>query len=101
MQHIDLKVEIESSVDGLLKLVKLYCRKRITGTIYYIVSDFNEFKGNNRDEQNNSRQIINNSKELLDLDSAVELLNREYHDLYEVSLYIFRAFKKETIIEIQ
>jgi hypothetical protein len=48
-----------------------------------------------------SRNRANNSKNLLTLDSAVEILQKEFNDLYDVTLYIFRANTKETILEIQ
>lgn len=101
MEHNDLKIRIWSSVEGLLKLAKIHCWNSISGTIHYIVSDFNEFKGDNYSEHMKCRQRINSSKELFDLDAAVSILLPEYYDLYDVNLYIFRSFKKETIVEIQ
>ncbi|AZA83331.1 hypothetical protein C1637_21620 [Chryseobacterium lactis] len=65
------------------------------------MSDSNELTGENLKERDEFRKRINNSKELLDLDSAAELLSKEYSDLYDVNLYIFRSFKRETIIEIR
>ncbi|STC99880.1 hypothetical protein [Chryseobacterium carnipullorum] len=35
------------------------------------------------------------------LDAAIELLKKEYPDLYDINLYIFKALHKETVIEIQ
>ncbi|WP_241286329.1 hypothetical protein [Chryseobacterium arthrosphaerae] len=97
----DLNKSIQNSVDRLLRLAKMSCRNTISGNIFYIVSDFNEYKGENGTEQRRLRNRINNSKELLDLDAAVEILKKDYHDLYDINLYVFRSFKRETIIEIQ
>lgn len=97
----DLNKNIQNSVDCLLRLAKMSCRNTISGNIFYIVSDFNEYKGENGTEQRGLRNRINNSKELLGLDAVVEILKKNYHDLYDVNLYIFRSFKRETIIEIQ
>jgi len=97
----DLSKNIQNSVDNLLRLAKMSCRNIISDNIFFIISDFNEYKGENNTEPIELRSRINNSKTLLDLNSAIEILNKDYHDLYDVNLYIFRSFKRRTIIEIQ
>ncbi|MDR3025180.1 hypothetical protein [Chryseobacterium sp.] len=101
MNREDLKDNINICIANLLQLAKIYCCNTISPNLFYILSDFNEFEGKNFTEQRMSRNRINNSKTLLTLDSAVEILQKEFNDLYDVTLYIFQANRKETIIEIQ
>ncbi|WP_431609381.1 hypothetical protein [Chryseobacterium sp. 'Rf worker isolate 10'] len=100
MNQEDLKNNIEFCINNVLKLAKVHCRNTVSTNLFFIVSDFNEF-GLNFPEYRASRSRINNSKTLLDLDSAVEILYKEMNDLYDIILYIFRVNKYETILEIQ
>ena len=100
MNQEDLKNNIEFCVASVLKLAKVHCWNIVSDNLFFIVSDFNEFESGFR-EYRASRSRINNSKIVLDLDSAIEILHREMEDLYDVILYIFRTNKNETILEIQ
>jgi len=93
-----LKDSINICITNLLGLAKINCWNSISPNLFFILSDF---KGVNSTEHNMSRNRANNSKNLLTLDSAVEILQKEFNDLYDVTLYIFRANTKETILEIQ
>ena len=97
----NLSERIQSSVDNLLRLAKIHCWNTVSGNICYIVSDFNEFDGTNVFKRRASRNRVNRFKAQLTFDAAVDILNQEYSDLYDVNLYIFKALKKQTIIEIQ
>ncbi|WP_160138389.1 hypothetical protein [Chryseobacterium sp. c4a] len=102
MNNIDsLKDNIEISIVNLQRLAKMSCWNIISPNLVFIVSDFNEFEEINFFEQRKSRNKVNKSKATLSLDSAIEILKNDYQDLYDVTLYIFKAGKKETVIEIQ
>lgn len=101
MYQNNLKNNIQHSLDNLLRLVEIHCWNKISPNIIFILSDFNEFKGSNSSEQRIHRNKLNNLKIPLTLDAAIQVLNNEYDDLYDVNLYVFKALKKETIIEIQ
>ncbi|WP_164976649.1 hypothetical protein [Chryseobacterium sp. CH21] len=101
MTQNDLKDHIKINITSLLQLVKTNCWNTISPDLFFILSDFNEFEGTNSLERSSSRNRINNSKMMLTLDSAVENLYKELDDLYDVNLYMFRANKTETIVEIQ
>lgn len=96
-----LKEKIESCIGNLQRLAKINCWNEISFNYVFIVSDFNEFEGSNFFEQRKARNKVNKFKTALSLDSVIEILNKESHDFYDVNLYIFKASKKETIIEIQ
>ncbi|NIF06083.1 hypothetical protein F3J23_11595 [Chryseobacterium sp. Tr-659] len=97
----NLKENIQHTIDNLLKLSSIYCWNQISPNLFFILSDFNEFEGANSFERLKSRKRLNNLKTLLSLDSALKLLHKELYDLYDVTLYVFRADKRKTIIEIQ
>lgn len=66
----------------------------------FIVSDSNEFKGENFGEIRKSRCKVNRYKIPQPLDQVIKVLSVEYTDLYDVNLYVYKALKKETVIEI-
>ncbi|WPO89118.1 hypothetical protein [Chryseobacterium sp. HR92] len=101
MNRESLRDSINICITNLLGLAKINCWNTISPNLFFILSDFNEFKEQDPTEQRMSRNRINNSKTLLTLDSALDILHKECNDLYDVNLYIFRANKRETIIEIQ
>ncbi|SIT01614.1 hypothetical protein SAMN05421786_10451 [Chryseobacterium ureilyticum] len=97
----NLKINIESGIVNLQRLAMISCWNKISSNFVFIVSDFNEFERSNFLEQRKIRNKVNKSKVILGLDSAIELLVKDYYDLYDITVYIFKADKKETIIEIQ
>lgn len=96
-----LRDNIQRCIANLLYLAEINCWNIISPNLLFILSDFNEFEGTNSFEMTWSRNRVNNSKTGFTLDTALEILYKELNDLYDVSLYIFRTSKKETIIEIQ
>lgn len=96
-----IKDDINTVLEKLLKLAKDRCWNTISSNIRFIVTDFNELTGTNLFERRISGNRVKNSKKLLSLESAVAILRKDYDDLYDINLYIFKAFKNETIIEIQ
>ncbi|BAP31284.1 uncharacterized protein CHSO_2247 [Chryseobacterium sp. StRB126] len=101
MNKENLKENIKICIVNLQRLAIISYWNKISSNFVFIVSDFNESERSNFFEQRKVRNKVNKSKITLSLDSAIEILDREYQDLYDVNLYIFKADKKETIIEIQ
>ncbi|AZB26057.1 hypothetical protein EG339_16425 [Chryseobacterium bernardetii] len=101
MNKENIKENIEICLVGLQQLAKANCWNKISPNFVFIISDINEFEGENFFELRRSRNKVNKSKTRLSLNSAIEILDKEYQDLYDVNFYIFKASKKETIIEIQ
>ncbi|AZA98325.1 hypothetical protein EG359_01330 [Chryseobacterium joostei] len=91
MNHENLIKWINRSIDDLLQLSGQYCWNRISLNLVFILSDSNEFDGADLFKRRESRKMINNSKTPITLDAAIEVLNNEYHDLYDINLYIFKA----------
>jgi hypothetical protein len=67
----------------------------------FIVSDFNEFDSPDYKDYLKIRKTVNNKKKPQNLQSAIKELDKEYNDLYDITLYVFKAKRKLTIIEIQ
>lgn len=96
----NLKKHIENSIDDLYRVVGISCWNKVSRNAAFILSDINEFANDDFVIQSKLRNKVNDSKIPISLEEAVELLNKEYHDLYDVNLYVFKAFKNKTIIEI-
>ena len=101
MTQETLQTNIKQSITNLLKLAEKSCWNKISTNLTFILSDSNEFTGTNFHLIRKSRNIINNKKSPQEFEKVIEILQKEYSDLYDINLYIFKAKKKETIIEIQ
>lgn len=95
-----LEENIQSMAARLIKMAEKHCWNKISHQPTFIVSDFNEF-GEDFREMRKLRNKINRYKTPLPLDAVIELVKKEYQDLYDINLYIFKASQKQTIIEIQ
>ncbi|WP_347218628.1 hypothetical protein [Chryseobacterium sp.] len=97
----NLKEKIEICIVNLQRLAKINCWNKISPNFVFIISDFNEFERSNFFAERKVRNKINKSKTTLALDVAIDILTKEYHDLYDINLSIFKADRIETIIEIE
>jgi len=97
----NLEKDIKDSVTNLVRLVEKECWNKLSANFSFILSDFNEFKGENFFELAKSKVEINNKKIPQRLETVIETLRTEYSDLHDIVLYIFKANKSETIIEIE
>ncbi|MCT2409375.1 hypothetical protein NZD88_17635 [Chryseobacterium antibioticum] len=100
MNPESLEENIQIIAVKLIKLAEDQCWNKISHHLTFIVSDFNEF-GENFHERRKLRNKVNRYKTPLPLDKAIKMLKNEYHDLYDINLYIYKALQNETIIEIQ
>jgi hypothetical protein len=96
-----LETGIRNSVENILMLAEKYCWNKLSPNLSFILSDFNEFKGNTSFELIKSKREINNKKILQSLETIIEVLKEKYSDLYDVVLYVFESKKEKTIIEIE
>ncbi|MCT2560347.1 hypothetical protein [Chryseobacterium herbae] len=95
-----LEENIKSIAARLIELAEEQCWNKISHQLTFIVSDFSEFGADFR-ERRKLKSKINRYKTPLPLDAVIEVVKKEYQDLYDINLYIFKALQKETIIEIQ
>ncbi|WP_027385231.1 hypothetical protein [Chryseobacterium gregarium] len=97
----NLKPEILNLLAGLLRLADRCCWNKLSPECFFIITDFNEFIDSNGFENHKLKNKINSQKALQDLDSSIELLKKEYADLYDIVLYVFKAGRHKTVIEIE
>ncbi|ASK28955.1 hypothetical protein CEY12_02015 [Chryseobacterium sp. T16E-39] len=96
-----LEINLNSSVVNLFRLAKISCWNKMSQNCLYIVSDCNEFYSLDDKDYETVRRKINNKKNPRNLDSAIYELEKEYDDLYDIVLYVFKAKRNLTVIEIQ
>jgi len=97
----DLEENIKLTVCSLEILIKEKCFNKISNNYLYILSEINDFDNTNFHEQRKINNRINNSKTPVKIDYALKVLSKIYNDLYDVNLYVFKAKKNLTVIEIQ
>jgi hypothetical protein len=101
MSKQTLETDLKRSLANLFKLVEKFCWNKLSQNCLYIISDFNEFDSPNHNEYCKTRKAVNRKKNPQDLHYAIHELEKEYSDLYDITLYVFRAKRNLTIIEIQ
>lgn len=99
----NVETQIEKAVADLFNLADRCCRNRLSPECFFIISDFSDFPSSKGFEDRNRtlRNKINRHKTLCNFDLSIEILKQEYADLYDIVLYIFKAKRNKTIIEIE
>lgn len=92
-----IELEIRNIISSLIKLANNYCWNEISPNYSFILSDIIEREHFSRKDRN----VINDKKSPINLKYAIEFLEKEYSDLYDINFYIFKSKKQQTIIEIQ
>ena len=100
MKKETINLELSDAVQSLLQLARNLSYTKISDNCSFIIS---EIKSSNKNvfEQTKNRKSINDKKipkSFIEIVSEVEAI---YTNLFDVNLYIYKAKKKETIIEIQ
>lgn len=99
----NLQQNIEEATILLLQMAKDLCWNDITDEVKYVIKRVNlgvENTKNFRNRDKERRKILN-KKERLTLDSAIQELSSDFDNIYLIELYIFKARRKETIVEIE
>lgn len=99
----NLNRQIEEATDNLLEMAKEHSWNKISGNVKFVIkkvkTDITE--GSNLFETNRIRKKILEQKERLNLEFAIKQLKSEFKNLYLIELYVFKANKKDTIVEIE
>ena len=100
MKKESIYKEISDAVQSLLKLARDSSFNDISDNCKFIIS---EIKHSNKSffEQNKIRKSINDKMTPKPLTNIIDELDTLYANLYDVNLYIYKASKYSTIIEIQ
>ncbi len=93
--------EIENAIPTLIELARKSCNNRISENLLFIHSEIRNDSGDiNFFQKNIQRKRENERKSPTSLNNAIAFLESIYGNLYDINLYIYKATRKYTIIEI-
>lgn len=100
MKKEDIYKDLEAATFSLLEMAREECWNKISNNCIYYLSKESEYSYDITSLDLRRRSVYKN-KTLLPLEVIAQSLEEIYIDLYDVNLYIFKAEKKQTIIEIR
>ncbi len=99
----NLKQNIEQATTLLLQMARDLCWNNIKDEVKYVIKKVNlevESTENFHTRNKRRKKVLNQEKRLI-LDSTIKELSSDFDNIYLIELYIFKAEKKETIVEIE
>lgn len=100
MKRENIHKDIADAVKSLLKMARDSSINKISDNCSFIISEI-KHSADNGDDLNKIRKSENDKKTPKSLADIVADLDKLYPDLYDVNLYVYKADKNSTIIEIQ
>ena len=100
MKKESIYKDISDAVQSLLKLARDSSYNYISDNCKFIISEI-KHSDKNFFEQNKIRKTVNDKKTPKPLIDIIGELETLYANLYDVNLYVYKANKYSTIIEIQ
>ena len=99
----NLNRQIKEATNTLLEMAKEHSWNKISSNVRYVIKKVKTeiTEGENLFQTNRIRKRLLSLKERLNLESAIKQLKSEFENIYLIELYIFKASKKETIVEIE
>lgn len=98
----NLNLKLQDATSKLLEMARNLTWNKISNNVKFLIKKVRvKEAAENLFEEIRIRKKLLNSKEKLNLDTAVNQLNLEFENIYLIDLYIFKADKKETIVEIE
>lgn len=94
------QTEVENAVPALLDMARLLTNRAISDKCKFILTDF-ESRECDFPKRRHLMIQKNNKKTPLTFRECMPVLERLYPELYDVNLYIHKAFRKLTIIDIR
>ena len=101
MNKKSLENKISDSTSKLIDMATDICWNEISRDCLYIMSEIDETIGENYFERNKIRKKVNQSLIPKSLQEIAQDLILLYKNLYDINLYIYKASKNRTIIEIK
>lgn len=96
----NIEEEISNLTNQLLELVSLECWNDISNNLVFILSNISE-TGENALVHRHNRNIANQKKTPKSLNEAVSDLAKIYDTIYDINLYVYKAEKNRTILDIR
>jgi hypothetical protein len=100
MKKESLYKEISDAVQSLLEMARASSFNNISDNCKFIISEIKR-SDKNFFEQNKIRKTVNDRKTSKPLTDIIVELEMLYSNLYDVNLYVYKADKHLTVIEIQ
>lgn len=101
MTKENLETKIADATSHLITMASDLCWNTIPKNCFYILSEIDETIGKNFFERNKIRKKVNEGKTPKSLQEITQDVALIYDTLYDINLYIFKATKNKTIIEIK
>ena len=99
----NLNLQIKEATNTLLEMAKEHSWNKISNEVRYVINtvktEITEVE--NLFDRNRMRKKILEGKERVNLDSAIKQLKSDFDNIYLIELYVFKAKKNETIVEIE
>ena len=100
MKQENINKDISEAVKSLLKIARDSSFNDISDNCFYIISEI-KHSDKNFFEQTKIRKADNDKKTPKSFADIIADLEKLYPNLYDVNLYVYKANKDSTIIEIQ
>lgn len=100
MTKESLKEDIENVIPKLLEMAKDLCWNNLSDNLVYIISKIPNSGGNFKEEEK-IRKELNDKTIPMSFDEVINKLLIQYENLYDINLYIYKANKNNTIIDIR
>lgn len=97
----NIEKEIKNLTARLLEIVNLYCWNAVSENLMFILSDISEVKGKDFFIQRSIKNKLNKNKIPKSLKEAINELKEIYDLIYDINLYVYKAEKHQTIIDIR
>ena len=101
MNKETLEQNIKSLTTKLLELARECCWNEISNDCVYIISEIKDSPEKNFNEQRIDRNQLNKDKTPKSFECTISHLAGIYSNLYDINLYVYKAEKKRTIVEIR
>ncbi|WP_281234626.1 hypothetical protein [Flavobacterium gelatinilyticum] len=99
----NIEQEIQNLTNSLLEMVNTYCWNTISKNVVYITSNISEtdIAGENAFVHRRNRNTANKKKTPKSFNEAIADLEKIYDSVYDINLYVYKAEKKLTILDIR
>jgi hypothetical protein len=97
----NIEEKIKNLIKRLLEMVNLYCWNDISENLMFILSDISEVNGENFFIQQKNKNKLNKNKTPKNFNQVIADLKEIYDSIYDINLYVYKAEKHRTIIDIR
>lgn len=101
MTKENLENKITDATSRLITIASDFCWNDISKNCFYLLSEIDETSSKNLFERNKIRKKFNDNISSKSLQEIAQDLSLLYDTLYDINLYIYKATKHKTIIEIK